>query len=412
MEHRVVVTGMGVVSPIGCGVELFEKNLFAGVCGIAPITRFDTTDFKVKLAAEVKDFDPLKWLTKIETKKMDRFTQYAVAAACEAVAQSGIEGQIESENLGVYFGAGIGGFETFVEEHNALLTRGPARVSPMFIPKMIGNIAAGQIAIRFHATGPCICVTTACATGTGAIGEAYRAIRHGYAEAVIAGGAEATIHPLAVAGFSNMTALSQNEDPCRASIPFDKERAGFVMGEGAGALVLESEEHAKARGVVILGEMVGYGSTCDAHHITAPDPSAEASGRAFSLALREASYTAAEADAVYVNAHGTGTPMNDVTETNAIKRALGEDAYRIHVGSTKSMTGHMLGAAGAAEAIASLCALNAGKIPPTIHYEIPDPDCDLDYTPNETKDAPLTLALSSSLGFGGHNSVIAFRRYR
>ena len=409
MDRRVVITGMGIVSPIGCGVEKYGRALADGVCGIGPITRFDTADFKVKVAAEVKDdFDPLKYLSKIEVKKMDRFTRYAMAAACEAAEQSGIVGNVDPAEFGVYYGSGIGGFETFVEEHNTLLARGPGRVSPMFIPKMIGNIAAGQIAIRFGAKGPCICITTACATGTGAIGEAYRAIRHGYCEAAVAGGAEATIHPFAVAGFQNMTALSLSADPMRASIPFDKERGGFVMGEGAGALILESYDHAAARGAQILAEVVGYGSTCDAHHITAPDPEAEASGRAFSQALKEAGYTGE--DVVYINAHGTGTPLNDVTETNAVKRAFGEDARKVHISSTKSMTGHMLGAAGAAEAIAAVLALRSGVIPPTIHYEVPDPECDLDYTPNQAVKADPTLALSSSLGFGGHNSVIALRK--
>ena len=409
MDRRVVITGMGIVSPIGCGAEAFGRALLEGVCGIGPITRFDTADFKVKVAAEVKDdFDPLTYLSKIEVKKMDRFTRYAVTAACEAAEQSGIVGKVDPAEFGVYYGSGIGGFETFVEEHDTLLSRGPGRVSPMFIPKMIGNIAAGQIAIRFGAKGPCICITTACATGTGAIGEAYRAIRHGYCEAAVAGGAEATIHPLAVAGFQNMTALSLSADPMRASIPFDKERAGFVMGEGAGALILESYDHALARGAEILAEVVGYGSTCDAHHITAPDPEAEASGRAFSQALKEAGYTGD--DVVYINAHGTGTPLNDVTETNAIKRAFGEDARRVRISSTKSMTGHMLGAAGAAEAVASVFALRTGVIPPTIHLEVPDPECDLDYTPNKAVKADPTLALSSSLGFGGHNSVIALRK--
>ena len=321
MDRRVVITGMGVVSPVGCGRDAFRAALENGVCGIAPITRFDTDGFKVKVAAEVKDFDPLTYLSKIETRKMDLYTRYAVTAACEAVEMAGIAGTVDPAEFGVYYGSGIGGFETFVEEHDTLLARGPGRVSPMFIPKMIGNIAAGHIAIRFGAKGPCICITTACATGTGAIGEAYRAIRHGYCEAVVAGGAEATIHPLAVAGFQNMTALSLSEDPMRASIPFDRDRAGFVMGEGAGALVLESLEHAEARGAEILAEVAGYGSTCDAHHVTAPDPEAEASGRAFSQALKEAGWRSGES--VYVNAHGTGTPLNDVTETRAIRRAFG-----------------------------------------------------------------------------------------
>ena len=408
MDRRVVITGMGVVSPVGCGREAFRAALENGVCGIAPITRFDTAGFKVKVAAEVKDFDPLTYLSKIETRKMDLYTRYAVTAACEAVEMAGIAGTVDPAEFGVYYGSGIGGFETFVEEHDTLLARGPGRVSPMFIPKMIGNIAAGHIAIRFGAKGPCICITTACATGTGAIGEAYRAIRHGYCEAVVAGGAEATIHPLAVAGFQNMTALSLSEDPMRASIPFDRDRAGFVMGEGAGALVLESLEHAEARGAEILAEVAGYGSTCDAHHVTAPDPEAEASGRAFSQALKEAGWRSGES--VYVNAHGTGTPLNDVTETRAIRRAFGEDADKVVVSSTKSMTGHMLGAAGAVEAIAAVNALRSGIVPPTIHLENPDPECDLDYTPNKARKTDPTLALSSSLGFGGHNSVIALRK--
>ena len=408
MDRRVVITGMGVVSPVGCGREAFRAALENGVCGIAPITRFDTAGFKVKVAAEVKDFDPLTYLSKIETRKMDLYTRYAVTAACEAVEMAGIAGTVDPAEFGVYYGSGIGGFETFVEEHDTMLARGPGRVSPMFIPKMIGNIAAGHIAIRFGAKGPCVCITTACATGTGAIGEAYRAIRHGYCEAVVAGGAEATIHPLAVAGFQNMTALSLSEDPLRASIPFDRDRAGFVMGEGAGALVLESLEHAEARGAEILAEVAGYGSTCDAHHVTAPDPEAEASGRAFSQALKEAGWRSGES--VYVNAHGTGTPLNDVTETRAIRRAFGEDADRVVVSSTKSMTGHMLGAAGAVEAIAAVNALRSGIVPPTIHLENPDPECDLDYTPNQARKTDPTLALSSSLGFGGHNSVIALRK--
>ena len=408
MDRRVVITGMGVVSPVGCGREAFRAALENGVCGIAPITRFDTAGFKVKVAAEVKDFDPLTYLSKIETRKMDLYTRYAVTAACEAVEMAGIVGTVDPAEFGVYYGSGIGGFETFVEEHDTLLARGPGRVSPMFIPKMIGNIAAGHIAIRFGAKGPCVCITTACATGTGAIGEAYRAIRHGYCEAVVAGGAEATIHPLAVAGFQNMTALSLSEDPMRASIPFDRDRAGFVMGEGAGALVLETLEHAEARGAGILAEVAGYGSTCDAHHVTAPDPEAEASGRAFSQALKEAGWRSGES--VYVNAHGTGTPLNDVTETRAIRRAFGEEADKVVVSSTKSMTGHMLGAAGAVEAIAAVNALRSGIVPPTIHLDNPDPECDLDYTPNKARKTDPTLALSSSLGFGGHNSVIALRK--
>jgi len=309
----------------------------------------------------------------------------------------------------VYFGSGIGGFTTFMEEYDTMQKRGNARVSPHFVPKMISNIAAGQIAIRFGAKGPCIPVTTACATSTNAIGEAIRAIRHGYADVLIAGGSEASINPLAVAGFQNCMALTQTEDPARASIPFDKERNGFVIGEGAGALVLESLEHALARGAHILAEAVGYGSTCDAYHVTSPNPAGEDGGRAIRMAMEEAGYTSA--DTVYINAHGTSTPLNDSTETKAIKYALGPDAARAVVSSTKSMTGHMLGAAGAAEAIASVIALQTGTVPPTVGYRTPDPDCDLDCCPNEAREVRPTLALSTSLGFGGHNACIALRKY-
>ncbi len=409
MENRVVITGMGIVSPIGSDLETFRTALLSGKCGIDTITRFDTTDLKVKVAAEVKDFDPLRYMAKIDVKKNDLYTQFAIGAAAQAVEMSGIAGNIDPFELGVYFGSGIGGFTTFVEEHDTMLNRGPARVSPHFVPKMISNIAAGTIAIRYGAKGPCLSVVTACATGTNAIGEAYRAVKHGYCTAAITGGAEASIHPLAVAGFSNMTALTTETDPMKASIPFDKNRSGFVMGEGAGALVIESLEHAQARGAVILAEIVGYGSTCDAHHITAPDPEASASGRAIALAMKEAGCTSD--DIVYLNAHGTSTPMNDKTETNAIKLAFGEDASRVHISSTKSMTGHMLGAAGAAEAIASVIALETGTIPPTIHYETPDEECDLDITPNTAVQANPTLALSTSLGFGGHNGCLALRKY-
>lgn len=410
MEHRVVITGMGVVSPIGSKMDTFRKNLLSGVCGIGEITKFDTTDYKVKLDAEVRDFNPLEYMAKIEVNKNDLFTQFALGAAHQAVEDSGISDRIDPCKFGVYFGSGIGGFNTFVAEHDTLLARGPARVSPHFVPKMISNMAAGQIAIKFGAKGPCISITTACATGTNSIGEAYRAIKHGYADAVITGGAEASIHPLAVAGFTNCMALTQSVDPARASIPFDKDRSGFVMGEGAGALVIESLEHAQERGAKIYAEIVGYGSTCDAHHVTAPNPEGTDGARAISFALEEAGYTAD--DCIYINAHGTSTPMNDSTETKAIKIALGnEAAYKAHISSTKSMTGHMLGAAGAVEAIASVIALNDSIVPPTINYKNPDPECDLDITPNEAKKADLTLALSVSLGFGGHNGCIAIRKF-
>ena len=409
MNRRVVITGMGVVSPIGCDVETYQKNLLQGVCGIGEITRFDTAAFKVKVAAEVRDFDPLAYMTKMEVKQTDRFTQYAIGAAAQAMAQAELGENVDHDRFGVYFGSGIGGFTTFMEEYDTMQTRGNARVSPHFVPRMISNIAAGQIAIRFGAKGPCVSVTTACATGTNAIGEALRAIRHGYADVVISGGSEASINPLAVAGFQNCMALTQTADPMRASIPFDKDRSGFVIGEGAGALVLEELEHAKARGAKILGEVVGYGSTCDAHHVTSPNPTGEDGGRAIRQAMDEAGYSAA--DRVYINAHGTSTPLNDSTETKAIKYAMGDAAYGAVVSSTKSMTGHMLGAAGAVEAIAAVIALNTGTIPPTIGYQNPDPDCDLDVCPNTAKQFDPTLALSTSLGFGGHNACIALRTY-
>lgn len=410
MEHRVVITGMGIVSPIGSTMETYRENLLAGVCGIDFIQRIDTSDLKVKVGAEVRDFVPTDYMTKIEANKNDRFTQFAIGAAAQAVEMSGIKDNVDPFRFGVYFGSGIGGFRTFTDEYDVMQKRGPQRVSPHFVPKMISNIAAGQVAIKFGAKGPCISIATACATGTTCIGEAFRALRYGYADAVITGGAEASIEPLAIAGFTNCMALTQAEDPNKASIPFDKNRSGFVMGEGAGALILETYEHAKARGAKIYGEVVGYGSTCDAHHITAPDPDGEGGGRAIRLALDEAGYT--ETDKVYINAHGTSTPMNDSTETKAIKYALGDAAYRAKVSSTKSMTGHMLGAAGAAEAIASVIALETGTIPPTIHYETPDPDCDLDITPNTAASFDANLALSVSLGFGGHNACIAIRKWR
>ena len=332
-----------------------------------------------------------------------------MAAACQAVADSGIAGTLDAERVGVYIGSGIGGIATFMTEHSKLLNRGPRRVSPYFIPMMIPNMASSMIAMRYHFHGPAMPMVTACASGTNAIGEALRLIRHGYADAMVAGGAEATVNALAAAGFSNMQALSPSEDPNAASLPFDVRRAGFVMGEGAGVLVLEELEHAKQRGATIYAELTGYGSTCDAYHITSPDPSAAESARAIADAWRE---TGLDTDRVYFNAHGTGTPMNDRIETLAIKKALGEDrARRITISSTKSMTGHMLGAAGGAEAIASVLALRDGIAPPTINLTQPDPDCDLDYTPLTAKHAAFDVALSSSLGFGGHNACLAFRKW-
>ncbi len=407
---RVVITGMGVISPIGNDVSAFKEGLFSGKCGVGPITRFNTEGFKVKAAAEVKDFAPENYgMEKGDARRMDLFTQYAMAAAYQAAEDSGIIGQVEPERLGVYVGSGIGGMQTFVTETEKLLNRGPSRVSPLFIPMMIGNIASGNIAIKFNAQGPSLPVVTACATSTNAIGEAFRAIRFGYADAILAGGAEATIIPLAVAGFTSCKALSESEDPTRASLPFDKRRGGFVMGEGAGVIVLEEYEHAMARGAKIYAEIVGYGNTCDAHHITAPHPEGEGGARAIRLAVEEAGGLSGQ---VYINAHGTGTHMNDKTETMAIKKALGEEAAKkAMISSTKSMTGHMLGAAGAVECIASALALISGMLPPTIHLDEPDPECDLDYIPNTARKVQAEYALSISLGFGGHNGVLALRRF-
>lgn len=406
--RRVVITGLGAVTPIGNDVPSFWDGLKSGRNGIGPVTRFDTTEYKAKLAAEVKGFDPSLYLEKTEIRKTDLFTQYALAAAAQAMEDSGLQTgrNMESHRLGVYFGSGIGGFHTLAEEHEKLLEKGPRRVSPHFIPMMIANIAAGQIAIRYQATGPCLPVTTACATGTNAVGEAFHAIRYGYADAVIAGGSEAAITPLGFAGFINCMALSQSDDPAAASIPFDKRRNGFVMGEGAGALVLEEYQHAVARGARIYAEISGYGCTCDAYHVTAPHPEADGGARAIRLAVEEAGMTGESK--VYINAHGTSTPLNDKSETLAIKKAFGELASQVAVSSTKSMTGHMLGAAGAVEAVATVLALKEGILPPTIGYVEPDPDCDLDYIPNTARRDQVRLGLSVSLGFGGHNACVAF----
>lgn len=409
---RVVVTGLGVVSPVGNDVPSFWQSLTEGRCGIGPITAFDTTGYKVKIAAEVKDFDPLLYMEKGEAKRQDAFSQYAVAASAQAVKDSGLKSgdNIDPFRFGVYIGTGTGGMQTFMQEAAKLAEKGPGRVSPFFIPMMIGNMAAGNVALKFGAQGPSLPIMTACATSTNAIGEAYRTIKHGYADAILAGGSEATVIEMAVAGFTNCMALTQNTDPSCASIPFDKRRNGFVMGEGSGIIVLEEYEHAIARGAHIYAEVCGYGNTNDAHHMTAPDPDAKGSSRAIILAVEEAGIKAE--DVIYINAHGTSTPLNDKTETRAIKLALGEEtARKAHISSTKSMTGHMLGAAGGVEAIATVLALKHGIIPPTIGYAEPDPDCDLDYTPNTAVKADVTLGISTSLGFGGHNGCLAFRKF-
>ena len=409
-NRRVVVTGMGAVSPVGNDVQTSWENLISGVHGIGPITRFDTTEYKAKLAAEVKDFDARKYMEKAETLRSDLYAQYALASACQAVEESGVLGTVDPERFAVYFGTGIGGINTFSREYKKLLDRGPSRVSPYFIPMLIANMGAGMIAIRFNCQGPALPAVTACASGSNAIGEAVRAIRHGYADVVISGGAEASINECGVAGFVNMQALSVSEDPDAASLPFDKRRAGFIIGEGAAAVVLEEYEHAVKRGAKIYGEVCGYGSTCDAYHITAPLPDAAGGARAMKQALEEAGYTGEER--LYINAHGTGTPLNDAGETIAVKTALGgEKARQAYVSSTKSMTGHMLGAAGAMEAVVCLKVLETGIIPPTLNLLEPDPACDLNYVPNQAVKAEVDLCLSNSLGFGGHNACVLLKRW-
>ena len=399
-NRRVVVTGMGTISPIGHHARAAWESMKAGKNGIGPITLFDTTNYKTKLAAEVKDFDPREYLEVNDVLRTDRSVQFAAAAAQQAAEESGIVGTIDPERCAVLFGSGIGGIRTFEAEYSKLLEKGPRRVSPLFIPMLISNMASGMIAMRHDCRGTAMPAVTACASGSNAIGEAMRLIRHGYADAVITGGTEAAICPSAAAGFVNMQALSTAEDSNAASLPFDRRRGGFVMGEGAAALVLEEYMHAKARGAKIYGEVCGYGSTCDAYHMTAPHPQARGGARAMQDAMKEAAYS--EKDVVYINAHGTGTPMNDKVETLAIKKA--------YVSSTKSMTGHMLGAAGAIEAIACLMALQEKILPPTINLQEQDEACDLFCVPNQAIAADITLAISNSLGFGGHNASLAFRR--
>lgn len=408
-NRRVVVTGIGAITPLGNNVADTWAGMKNGKNGIAPITLFDTEKFKAKLAAEVKGFDPKEYLEVNEVLRTDRYAQFAVGAAQQAVEESGVEGTVMPERFAVIFGTGIGGISTFETEHTKLMEKGPRRVSPLFVPMMIGNMAAGMIAIRHDCRGSAMPAVTACASGSNAIGEAMRLVRHGYADAVITGGAEAAIVPSAIAGFANMQALSTSEKPDEASLPFDRRRGGFVIGEGAVALILEEYEHAKARGAKIYGEVCGYGSTCDAYHITAPHPDARGGAQAMMDAMKEAGYR--DNDTVYINAHGTGTPMNDAVETVAIKKALGEEnAHKAYISSTKSMTGHMLGAAGAMEALACLFALNEGVIPPTINLNEQDENCDLNCVPNTAVEADITLALSNSLGFGGHNACLAFRK--
>ena len=406
--RRVVVTGMGAITPVGNDIDTMWANMLAGVNGVEKITSFDTSDLKVHLAGTVKNFEPEKYIEKRELRKLDIYCQYAIAAAQQSVDDSGILGNINEERFGVYIGAGIGGLHSFVNNVTALNEGGPRKVSPFFIPMMIGNIATGNVAIRFKAKGVSLSVMSACATGTHSIGEAFHAIKDGYADAIIAGGTEAVIAPLTIAGFQNMKALSTNEDPETASRPFDKNRDGFVMGEGAGMLVLEEYEHAKARGAKIYAEFAGYGNTCDAHHVTAPDPEGAGLARAIKIAMAEAGTT--DDDQLYINAHGTSTHLNDLTETMAFKSALGEKAYDANISSTKSMTGHMLGATGAIEAIVSVLTLRDGMIPPTIHLNEQDEELDLNYTPNKAVKRDVTVAASTNLGFGGHDACVVFKK--
>ena len=407
--RRVVVTGLGAISPLGNTAEATWEGMKEGRCGIDFITRFDASPLKARIGAEVKDFQPTLYMDKGDVRKTDLSAQYAVAAATQAVEDSKIVGAVDPTRLGVYIGSGIGGILTFCAECSKVHDKGIERVSPFFIPMIISNMAAGKVAIKFNAKGPTLPVVTACATSSNAIGEAFHAIKHGYADAIIAGGTEAAMAPMAVSGFANMQALYTGDDPKKASTPFDKNRSGFVMGEGAACLVLEEYEHAVARGAKIYGEVAGYGNTCDAYHITAPAPDGCGAIEAIRLAVQEAGLEG-ETE-LYANAHGTSTPLNDKSETAAYKAALGEDVARqISMSSTKSMTGHMLGAAGAIEAIACLKALEEGIIPPTIGYSEPDPECDLDITPNVARKRSIKAALSTSLGFGGHNACLAFRK--
>lgn len=409
---RVVVTGVGAVTPIGIGKEEFWKNIKAGVCGIDTISRFDVSEYDCKIAAEVKGFDPAEFMDKKEAKRMDLFVQYAVAGAKMAIDDAKLDVEAEKpERMGCMLGSGIGGIHTTCEQYSRLLEKGPSKVSPFMIPMMISNMAVGQVAIRFHLRGVNLTAVSACASGTDAVGQAFLAIQRGDADVMVTGGSEATIDELSLAGFCSMKALStRNDDPKSACSPFDAERDGFVMGEGSGILVLEELEHAKARGAHIIAEVVGYGSSNDAYHMTAPAPNGEGGARCMAAAVKSAGIKPEDVD--YINAHGTSTPYNDKYETAAIKTVFGDHAYKLAVSSTKSMTGHMLGAAGGIEAIVTALALEEGYLPATVNYKNPDMECDLDYVVNQGRDAELTYAVSNSLGFGGHNASIVMKKYK
>lgn len=411
MQRRVVVTGLGLVIPNGIGVETAWRNICEGRSGIGPITRFDASGFETRIAGEVKGFEPERYVEKKEIKKMDLFVLYALAATQEALEDANFAITPENgERVGVIVGTGLGGLPTLEKYHQILLEKGPSRISPFFIPTLIANMAAGQIAIRFGAKGPNTCVVTACATGAHSIGDAFRAIRYGDADAIIAGGTEANLTPLTVGGFNAMKALStRNDTPEKASRPFEKNRDGFVVAEGAGIVILEELEHALKRNARIYAELVGYGYTSDAYHITAPSPGGEGAARCMRMALRDAGKKPEEV--AYINAHGTSTALNDLTETEAIKTVFGEHAYRLAVSATKSMTGHLLGAAGSTEAIFTVLSIRDGILPPTINYEEPDPQCDLDYVPNVARHASVDVAISNAFGFGGTNATLVFQKY-
>jgi len=410
MKRRVVVTGIGVITPVGIGKEAMWDALARGVSGIGPITRFDASDYPTRFAGEVRDFDPAAYMDRKDARRLDRFIQYAWAATQMALTDANLDPtKVDGERMGVLIGSGIGGIETLEQQVRVLAERGPDRVSPFLVPMMIPDMASGYVSIQIGAKAHNACTVTACASGSNAIGDAARIIQRGEADIMITGGTEASVTPVALAGFSAARALStRNDAPQKASRPFDKERDGFVLAEGAGILVLESLEHAQARGARIYGEVAGYACTGDAYHITQPAPEGEGAYRAIRRALEDAGVSPDEID--YINAHGTSTEYNDYFETLAIKRALGEAAYRVPISSTKSMTGHLLGAAGAVEAIVCLLAMDRGLIPPTINYEVPDPGCDLDYVPNEARPAKIDVAVSNSFGFGGHNAVLVLRR--
>ena len=410
--RRVVVTGVGAVTPIGNDKDTFWDSIQKGICGIDTVKSFDASEFKCQIAGELKDFEPTDYIDKKEARKMDRYTQLALIAADEAVRTAGLDMEKEDPwRVGVITGSGVGGIATLADQHKALLDRGPGRVSPFFIPMMISNMGAAQIAIKFGARGVNENVVSACASGTNAIGDAFRHIQYGANDVIIAGGAEAAVTPLSFAGFCSMKAMStKNDDPKHASRPFDAERDGFVMGEGAGFVVLEDLEHAKARGARIICEMVGYGATDDAYHITSPIPGGEGGAKAMELAIQDAGIE--PADVTYINAHGTSTKYNDSFETSAIKSVFKDAAAKVAVSSTKSMTGHLLGAAGGIEAIICALAIRDGFIPATINYKTPDPECDLDIVPNEGRRQPVEYAMSNSLGFGGHNATIVFKKYQ